>query len=373
MMLPKLLLPFTLHDLSLSNRIAMAPMTRARAGESRIPNDLMAEYYAQRASVGLLITEATTISEQGNGWVGSPGIYSDAMQDGWVKTVQAVHAQGGKIFLQLWHCGRASHSSFHHGKPAVAPSPIKIEGEGVHTPIGKVPYEVPRPLETSEVQATVEDYRIAAQRAKAAGFDGVEIHGANGYLIDTFLQSKTNVRTDKYGGSIENRFRFLSEIVQAVASVWPSSRVGVRISPNGVFNDMGSQDYREQFLFVASQLDRYGLSYLHVMDGLGFGFHNLGQPMTLRDFKQVFRGPIMGNCGYSKEDGINAVEIGIADMVAYGRPLISNPDLIARFTNNWPLAEAAPVSDWYSPTGATGYTSFPSYSIDDNASTRETI
>jgi 2,4-dienoyl-CoA reductase-like NADH-dependent reductase (Old Yellow Enzyme family) len=191
-------------------------LTRARAGKERIPNTLMAEYYAQRSSAGLIITEATTISEQANGWVQSPGIYSDAMAEGWMQIVDAVHGKGSKIFLQLWHCGRASHSNFHDGQPAVAPSAIKINEDYIHTPKGKMPHEVPRALETDEIPLIVEDYRRAARRARTAGFDGVEIHSANGYLIDEFLQSKTNHRTDPYGGSIENRYRMLGEVVGAV-------------------------------------------------------------------------------------------------------------------------------------------------------------
>lgn len=354
--------PFTLHDLTLPNRIALAPMTRSRAGVYRIPNQLMAEYYAQRSEAGLLITEATTISEEANGWNESPGIYTDEMTEGWKYTVNAVHEKGGVIFLQLWHLGRSSHSSFHNGKLPVAPSAIKINEPYIHTPTGKQPYEVPRALETDEIPRVVEDYRQAAARAKAAGFDGVEIHSANGYLIDTFLQSKTNHRTDQYGGSVENRYRFLKEVVEAVTSVWPTNRVGVRLSPNGVFNDMGSPDYREQFTSVASQLDHFGLSYLHVMDGLAFGFHELGEPMTLPEFRKVFQGPLIGNCGYTQETAEQAISEGHADLIAFGRPFISNPDLVQRFKNGWPLAETAEMSDWYSPIGEKGYTDFPAYS-----------
>ena len=208
----------------------------------------------------------------------------------------------------------------------------------------------------------VADYRRAAERAKAAGFDGVEVHSANGYLIDTFLQSKTNHRTDQYGGSVENRYRFLKEVVEGVTSVWPAHRVGVRLSPNGAFNDMGSPDYREQFTFVASQLDRFGLAYLHVMDGLAFGFHELGEPMTLAEFRQVFHNPLMGNCGYTQEKAETAIAEGNSDLIAFGRPFISNPDLVRRFKNGWPLAEPAEMSDWYSPIGGKGYTDFPTYS-----------
>jgi 2,4-dienoyl-CoA reductase-like NADH-dependent reductase (Old Yellow Enzyme family) len=351
--------PFRLRDLTLANRVALAPMTRGRAGATRVPNHVMAEYYAQRSAAGLLITEAVTISEEANGWNESPGIYTDEMTEGWKLITNAVHDRGGVIFLQLWHTGRASHSSFHGGNPAVAPSSIKIGDGEIHTPIGKQPHQVPRALETTEIPRVVEDYRRAAERAQQAGFDGVEIHAANGYLIDEFLQSKTNHRNDAYGGNIENRYRFLREVVEAVSSVWPAHRVGVHLSPNSPFNDMGSPDYRELFTFVASQLDRFGLAYLHLVDGLAFGFHNLGVPMTLAEFREVFHGPLIGNCGYTRETAEKAIAAGDADLISFGRPFISNPDLVERFRNDWPLADPAPMSDWSAPTGAKGYTDFP--------------
>lgn len=358
---PALLSSFNLGDLTLANRIVMAPMTRARAGEERMPNALMAEYYAQRASVGLIITEATVISKQANGWVNSPGIYSETQAEAWKQVVAAVHEKDTPIFMQLWHCGRASHSDFHGGDQLpVAPSAIKLNGDYVHTPKGKQPYETPRALETEEVSQVVEDYRQAAERAKAAGFDGVEIHAANGYLIDEFLQSKTNHRTDRYGGSLENRYQFLKEVVEAVLTVWPANRVGVRLSPNGVFNDMGSPDFRETFLYVAQQLNGYNLAYLHLLDGLAFGFHELGEPMTLAEFRPVFQGPLMGNCGYTQEAAEEAIQSEDAELIAFGRPLISNPDLVERFANGWPLNPPADMSIWYS-FEAEGYTNFPTY------------
>jgi N-ethylmaleimide reductase len=206
----------------------------------------------------------------------------------------------------------------------------------------------------------VEDYRQAAEYAKLAGFDGVEIHGANGYLIDQFLQSKTNQRQDRYGGSLENRFRFLKEIVEAVITVFPANRVAVRLSPNGSFNDMGSPDYRETFTYVAQQLDAYGLAYLHVVDGLEFGFHELGEPMTLDEFRQVFHRPLMGNCGYTQDTAEAAIGDGQADFIAFGRPYISNPDLVERFAHDWELNPPADMSVWYS-FDAEGYTDFPTY------------
>jgi N-ethylmaleimide reductase len=355
---PHLLSPFDLRGLALRNRVVMAPLTRGRAGKERVPNALMAEYYTQRASAGLIISEATTISEQANGWVDSPGVYTDAQQEGWAKITAALHARGTPIFLQLWHMGRASHSSYHGGKPAVSASAIKINGEYIHTPIGKQPYEVPRALETAEIAGVVEEYRRAAERAKAAGFDGVEIHAANGYLINQFLDSKTNHRTDHYGGSVENRFRFLKEVTEAVLTVWPASRVGVRLSPNGAFNDMGAPDFRETFTHAAAQLNAYGLAYLHTIDGLAFGFHEKGAPMTLAEFRAVFTGPLMGNCGYTQATAEAAIADGQADLIAFGRPYLSNPDLVERFANGWELNPPADLKVWSAPT-AEGYTDFP--------------
>ena len=302
----------------------MAPLTRGRAGKERTANALMAEYYSQRAGAGLIISEGTAISKHGYGWTHSPGIYTPEQAEAWKQVVDAVHAKGSKIFLQLWHTGRASHSSFQpNNKLPIAPSAIKIEGIEAHTPDGKKPYETPRALETNEIPAVIEEYRKAAANAKQVGFDGVEIHGANGYLIDEFLQSKTNHRTDKYGSSIENRYRFLQEVVEAVLTVWDAKSVGVRLSPNGSFNDMGSPDYHETFIYVTQQLNNYGLAYLHLLDGLAFGFHELGEPMTIGEFRKVYDGIIIGNCGYDRHNGEKAIASGDADLIAFGRPYIS--------------------------------------------------
>lgn len=353
-----LLSPFNLYGIPLANRVVMAPMTRARAGATRVPNPLMAEYYSQRASAGLIVSEGVTISPQANGWIGSPGLYTPEMAAAWKPLVDAVHAHGGRIYAQLWHGGRASHSSFHGGQLPVAPSALKIESDQIHTLSGKQPYETPRALETDEIPQVVADYRRAAQNAHDAGFDGVELHGANGYLIDEFLQSKTNLRTDRYGGSVENRFRFLGEIVEAVSGVWTAKRVGVRLSPNGVYNEMGSPDFRETFTHAARELGRLGVGYLHVMDGLAFGFHKLGEPVTLAELRPLFSGVMIGNCGYTQETAEQAIAQGDADLIAFGRPFISNPDLVARFVHGWPLNPPAEMSAWYS-TGAAGYTDFP--------------
>jgi N-ethylmaleimide reductase len=359
--LSHLLGAFNLGNLSLKNRVVMAPLTRSRAGTERMPNALMAEYYAQRAGAGLIITEGTTISKQANGWLHTPGIYTEAQTEAWKQVVDAVHAKGTPIFLQLWHTGRASHSSFQENNQLpVAPSAIRIEGSQVHTANGKQPHETPRALQTSEVSQVVEDYRKAAANAKQAGFDGVEIHGANGYIIDEFLQSKSNYRSDKYGGSLENRFRFLKEIIESILTVWDAARVGVRLSPNGNYNDMGSPDFRETFTYVIEQLNSYKLGYLHVLDGLGFGFHELGEPMTLAELRKIYDGTLIGNCGYDRESAERAITDGNADLIAFGRSIISNPDLVARFANGWELNADPEPAIWYS-FEAEGYTDFPIY------------
>lgn len=354
-----LLEPAQIGDLQLSNRIALAPMTRTRAEANGTPTDLMAEYYAQRASAGLVIAEATGVDTSAIAWMSMPGAYQESHLAGWEKVTESVHAKGGKIFLQIWHPGRATHSLLINGRQPVAPSAIQLENSETHTPEGKKPYEVPRALTLEEIPEIIAMFKRGAELAKAADFDGVEIHSANGYLLDQFLQSKTNHRTDAYGGSIENRYRLLHEVVQAVAEVFPANRIGVRLSPNGAFDDMGSPDFREQFTYVAEQLNAYGLAYLHVMDGLAFGFHELGDPMTLAEFRAVFNGPLMGNCGYTPEGAEAAVSEGHADMIAFGRPFISNPDLVERIAGDVPLNPEADPSTWYSSSTAEGYTDFP--------------
>jgi len=356
----KLFEPISIGDLRLNNRIAMAPMTRGRAGEERVPNNLMAEYYFQRSGAGLLITEATVISKQGIGWIGSPGIYTDEMVEGWKKITEKIKPTGTPIFLQLWHCGRVSHSDFHEGNLPVSASAVKLNGDHIHTPFGAKPYETPRQMSIDEIKTTVSDYRKAAENARAAGFSGVEIHGANGYLINQFLDATTNQRNDQYGGSLENRFRFFKEVLEAILEVWPSNRVGVRISPNGVFNDMGCDDYRELYLFVANEINKLKLGYLHIMDGLAFGFHGKGEPMSLSEFRNVFQGIIIGNCGYTKESAQERIAEGNADIIAIGRPFITNPDLPERFRNNWPLNPSEDMSLWYTP-GSEGYTNYEPY------------
>ncbi|MCX5877290.1 MAG: alkene reductase [Deltaproteobacteria bacterium] len=352
--------PLSIGNLQLKNRIALAPMTRARAGSTRVANALMAEYYYQRATAGLLITEATVVSKQGIGWDDTPGIYTEEMVAGWQKVTDMVKPTGTHMFLQLWHCGRASHSDFHDGKLPVSASAVQLGGDSIHTSLGKKQYEIPRALTVGEIKATVDDYRQAAINAKAAGFSGIEVHGANGYLINQFLDAKTNLRADQYGGSLEGRFRFFKEVLAAVLEVWAPEQVGARISPNGIFNDMGSEDFRETYLYVAKELNKFKLGYLHIMDGLAFGFHDKGEPMNLAEFRPIFQGKIIGNCGYTQELAEQRLAEGTADMIAFGRPFITNPDLPERFKNNWPLNPAEDMTLWYTP-GAKGYTDYAPY------------
>lgn len=353
--------PLNFAGKTLRNRVVLAPLTRGRAGPERIPNALMAEYYRQRAGAGLLISEATVVSEEGNGWIDSPGIYNNAQLEGWKHITDTVHAAGAPMVLQLWHCGRASHSDFHGGALPFSASAVKIEGDHVRTPKGKKDYEIPRAMTAEDIHRTIGHYRRAAQYARDAGFDAVEVHGANGYLINQFLDSRSNQRTDEYGGSLENRFRFFGQILEAVLEILPPERVGVRLSPNGVFNDMGAPDYRETFIYTTERLNDLKLGYLHVMDGLAFGFHEQGEPMTLADFRPRFDQLIMANCGYTQDSAEAAISDGLADLVAFGRPFISNPDLPARFQNDWPLTPADDTSEWYT-SGASGYTDYPACS-----------
>jgi N-ethylmaleimide reductase len=355
-------------SLQLQNRVVMAPLTRARAGISRMPNDFMRQYYEMRGSAGLIITEATAITEKGYGWFGAPGLYTHEHAEAWKSIVAATQAKGAKIFIQLWHMGRQAHSSFNVDKEIVAPSAIAVPGEA-HTRDANreaVPYETPRALTVEEISQVVQDFKRGAKLAKEAGFDGVEIHGANGYLIDTFLQSSSNVRTDNYGGSFENRYRILKEIVEAVGEVYDFDRIGIRFSPNGVYGGMGSIDNDFIFEYVAAQLSNYGLAYLHVMDGLNFGFHNLCRPVTCFDIKKNFNGPVIGNITYTKDTAEGAIRSGAADLIAFGRPYITNPDLVERFANNWPLNPDPQYSDWYGTTPDAkdcleGYTTYLPY------------
>lgn len=370
-------------DLELPNRVVMAPMTRGRAGPEYIANEEMAKYYSQRASAGLIITEGTHTSLVARGWFEAGEIYTDDHVEGWKITTNAVHAENGRIFCQLWHTGRASHSSFRKDLPefpgdmalSVAPSPVirtSHTGKQRYTAVkGEVDIETPRELTLDEIKALPEEYRNAAQKAKDAGFDGVEIHGANGYLLDEFLQSCSNFRKDEYGGSLENRFRIVDEVLTAVLTVFDSSRVGLRLSPNGVFNGMGSDDFREAFLYYAKRLSEYNLGYLHIMIGLGFGFHQKGEPMTMKEFRDVYPGVLMANVGYDAESAEKEISEGVTDLVSFGRPYIANPDLVERFASGADLAQPKGQDTWYSSAdyrpGALGYTDYPTADEDVKA------
>jgi len=368
----QLLSPFTIGGQELKNRVVLAPMTRGRCTPTEepfdpinaIPNDLMAEHYAQRASGGLLVTEATAVSELGAGWRNAPHIRTADQVEGWKKVTSAVHAKGGVIYLQLWHMGRAAHSSHHPStNDTVSASAIAAVGQ-THAVTGEyVDYEVPRALTAEEVQETTQDFVKAARLAKEADFDGVELHSANGYLFDQFLQSSSNQREDQYGGSPENRLRFLKETVEALIEdgAFPANRIGFRISPNGNYGSMGSADNDTMFPYVCEELDKYGLAYVHVMDGLGFGFHSLCKVVTVADIRKVWSGPIITNIGLNKESAEGVIRSGAADLAAFGRLYISNPDLVERFANNWPVEPEAAYEHWWYPTGEKGYTDFPFY------------
>lgn len=350
--------PVILGDLSLSNRIAMAPLTRGRAGDSRIPNDMMVEYYAQRASAGLIISEATAISKQGFGWAGAPGIYTETMVEGWRKVTDAVHAKGGKIVLQLWHMGRLSHPVFQEGGALpVAPSAIKPDGH-TRDASGKKDYVTPRALETSELPGIIDDYVRAARHAIAAGFDGVEIHGANGYLLDQFVRDGANQRTDEYGGSIENRLRFPLAVINAVIAEVGAGRTGLRISPTNPNGGTKDSDPVATFTKYAKALNDLNLAYLHIMEPYpesGKAFP--GVPYVTPAIHDVYRGNLIVNGGYERAHGDEAIQHGLAQAVAYGVPFIANPDLVERLKTGAAFNEPNPAT-FYSE-GVEGYTDYP--------------
>jgi len=352
--------PIKLGKIELSNRIVMAPLTRGRAGVERIPNTLMQEYYTQRATAGLIISEATLISEQAAGWVDAPSIHTEAQVEGWKQITESVHSHGGKIYLQLWHMGRASHPDFQPDRILpVSASAIAIRGE-IRTPLGKKNHVAPRALETAEIAGIVQDYVIAAKNAIAAGFDGVEIHGANGYLIDQFLRDCSNQRTDEYGGSIENRARFLLEVTTAVVNALGGDRVGLRLSPTNPYNDMSDRDPVALFTYVCEQLNAFNLSYLHVLEALPDLDHPLaaaGERVSTY-LRKTFKGLFMVNGGYDRLSGEEAIANGEADLIAYGVPFIANPDLVKRFSIGADLNP--PDQSTFYTSGADGYTDYPS-------------
>jgi N-ethylmaleimide reductase len=370
MKFPSLFSPLKLGPYQLQHRVVMAPLTRMRADRSSFaPRSLNAEYYGQRATPGgLLIAEASPVMVAGRGNPGTPGIYSEAQIAGWRGVVDAVHAKGGLIFLQLWHVGRVSHSSFQPGGALpVAPSAVPITGEGMlaMTADGKMaPYETPRALETNEVKDVVEAFRQGAANAKEAGFDGVEIHGANGYLLEQFLQSRSNLRSDQYGGSIENRARLLVEITQAAIEVWGVGRVGVRLSPYGIANGSGEADPMPLYTHVVKALDGLGLAYLHFIEPRSSGagraevnWQNVPSAMVL--FRPIWRGVLIGAGGFTGETAEAAIAQGHADAIAFGRIFISNPDLPRRLRHGFPLTPYNRATFYGGE--ASGYTDYPVY------------
>lgn len=348
--------PLRLGACELSNRIVMAPLTRNRAGEGGVPQALNVRYYAQRASAGLIITEASPISPQGVGYPNTPGIYSQAQVAGWRQVCDAVHERGGHIFLQLWHVGRISHPSLQPGGALpVAPSAVRPDGDAV-TYDGLQPYVTPRALDASEIPDIVADYRKAAVNAMEAGCDGVEIHAANGYLIDQFLRDGSNRREDEYGGSIENRCRFLLAVTRAVTDAVGAERTGIRLSPVNPFNSMSDSDPQALFNAVVEAINPFGLAYLHVVEG---GIHSDSPvpPFDLPALRRRFKGPYMANGGYTRERAIQALGSGAADLVSFGELFIANPDLPERFKANAPLNKPDPAT--FYGGGEKGYTDYP--------------
>ncbi|WP_437598632.1 alkene reductase [Sorangium sp. So ce590] len=348
--------PFALGPLSLPNRLVMAPMTRCRA-DGHVPTELHARYYEQRASAGLIVTEATQVSPQGIGYLRTPGIHTDAQVEGWRLVTDAVHRAGGRIVAQLWHVGRSSHVSFQPNRQApVSSSAIAIRKGHAHTAEGPQPYSTPRALETDEVPGVVAQFEHGARQAKAAGFDGVELHAANGYIIDQFLRDGVNRRTDRYGGSIQNRARFLLEVTDAVTGVFGADRVGVRVSPTGDYNDMSDSDPKALFGHVAAELSARKLVYLHVVEPTS------GEPPDAPGrvtplLRERFRGALVVNGGYTREAAEQALRSGVADLVSFGVPFLANPDLPERLSRRAPL-NAPDVATFYSD-GPRGYVDYP--------------
>jgi len=333
-------------------------MTRGRADLGGIPNSLMAEYYSMRAGAGLIITEATAISPSGAGWLGAPGIWSEDQVKGWNLVTEAVHAKNGHIFLQLWHMGRVSHPDFLGGELPVGPSEIAAKGD-THTPAGKKNYVTPRALSVKEIQAIVRDYAVAAKHAIQAGFDGVEIHGANGYLIDQFIRDRSNKRNDEYGGNTDKRLRFLFEVTSAVIAEIGAKKVGVRLSPRGEYNDVYDSDPIITFCSAAAMLNTLGIAYLHTMEPLpGHMMAAEGERVTPH-MRKLFKGILVTNGGYNLELANKAIANNEADAFTFGVPFLANPDLIVRFQNNLPL-NAADFSTFYTP-GPKGYVDYPFY------------
>ncbi|MBU3575391.1 alkene reductase [Polynucleobacter sp. UK-Mo-2m-Kol15] len=355
--------PIKLGAIELKNRLVMAPLTRMRAIDGDVPNPLAKTYYEQRASAGLIISEATQISPIGKGYPGTPGIYSAEQTAAWKEVVSAVHAKGGKIVAQLWHVGRISHSSLHPEEAAPeAPSAVTPAGQTYGADWKLHDYETPKAMTTQDIARLLKDFELAAGNAKAAGFDGVEIHSANGYLLDQFLQDKTNQRSDEYGGSIENRIRLLGQVIESVAKIYSSDRIGVRLSPYGSFNDIADSDPVVLFNALIQKLNGYELSYVHMIEPRstsagGDDQVNSGAPITSEIFRSAYKGQFISAGGYDQAMGEAVLEAGLADAVAYGRLYISNPDLAERFQKGATL-NAYNRATFYGG-GEVGYTDYP--------------
>ncbi len=351
---PNLFQPLQAGAIELPNRILMAPLTRVRADENHVPTDLMVEHYTQRASAGLIIAEATAVSEESSAFGNEPGIYNEAQISGWKKVTDAVHAKGGRIVLQIWHGGRACHPDFNEGLQPIAPSPFAITNDEVHTPEGKKKYTVPRALDDEEIPEIIEKFKSAAKNAKQAGFDGVEIHGANGYLLDEFLRSGANFRSGDYGGAKENRARLLLEVTEAVISVWGSDCVGLRISPLNSFNSMEDRDPEGLYSYLAQELNQHQLAYLHVMRG---DVLEKLEGDVLTPIRKAYEGVLISNMGYTAAEADQQIADGLIDGVAFGVPYLANPDLPERFAADAELNEPRP--ELFYSDGAEGYTDYP--------------
>ena len=341
--------PIQIGALQLPNRIIMAPLTRCRASEGRVPNTLMAQYYTQRSNAGMILSEATSVTPMGVGYPNTPGIWSDEQVEGWKGVTDAVHKAGGQILLQLWHVGRISDPRYLDGKPSVAPSAIAAKGH-VSLVRPEKAYETPRALSTAEVEQVIEDYRKGAENAKKAGFDGVEIHGANGYLLDQFLQTSTNHRDDIYGGSLENRARLMLAVTDAVVSVWGPDRVGMHLAPRMDAHDMGDDNPLETFTYVASELGKRKIAFICTRE-------HFKQPALTPALKKAFGGKVIINEQMTKEMAEDLIEQGIGDAVAFGRWYIANPDLVTRLRDDAPLNELNTATMYGS--GPEGYTDYP--------------
>ena len=351
--------PVSMGPLRLSNRIVMAPLTRSRAGQGDVPSELQATYYSQRASAGLIVTEATQISQQGKGYAYTPGIYSEEQVAGWRRVTDAVHAKGGHIVCQLWHVGRISHPDLQpNGTLPVAPSAIAPEGQAF-TETGFKPHVTPRALEADEIAGIVGDYAHAAECAKRAGFDGVEIHSANAYLLDQFIRDSTNKRTDRYGGPVANRIRIVLEVAEAVTGVWGGSKVGIRLSPltPNVGNTPLDSDPATTYGTLIKELNRFGLVYMHLIEGATQGSREERLGVSYQALRRLSDGLYMANNGYDREMALRARRENLADLICFSRPFIANPDLVQRLREDAPLAE--PQKETFYGGDAHGYVDYP--------------